>query len=412
MRPKKPLLPEILAPAGDMERLQAALLYGADAVYLADTAFGMRSAAQNFDRESLKTAVELVHAKGKKVYVACNILPRNADIDTLPDYLHYLNRLLPDGLIVADLGIIAMAKRYAPDLPLHISTQMGVLNFETARALYDMGAKRVVLARELSLREIIEIREKSPSALELEAFVHGAMCLSVSGRCVLSNYLTGRDANHGACTQPCRWKYEVIEPHRPDKPMTVTETEDGTYIFNAQDLNMLPHVAALAQAGISSFKIEGRAKAAYYTAAVTNAYRAAIDGYAASGCAPTYTPAPWILAEAEKVSHRPYSTGFYFGMPHQDTVSGGYIRSYAIVGVVEGYRDGRLLIEQRNRFFVGDTLDVLVPGEEPFYCKVEKLYDVEGQEISVAPHAAMKCQIPFAHPLPPGSLLRSPQIAS
>ncbi len=406
MRPRSKPLPEVLAPAGGPECLDAALLYGADAVYLADTSFGMRAAAQNFDRNGIKAAIEQVHRAGKKVYIACNILPRNADIDLLPDYLRYLDELAPDGLIVADLGVIALVQKWAPSIPLHVSTQMGVVNHHTARMLFEMGAKRVVLARELSLREIAEIRDKTPPELELETFVHGAMCMSVSGRCVLSNYLTGRDANHGACTQPCRWRYDVVEPHRPDKPMTVEETEDGTYIFNAHDLNMLPYIAAMVDAGISSFKIEGRAKAAYYTAVITNAYRAAVDGYRAANYAPDYVPEDWIIAEADKVSHRPYSTGFYFGMPHQNTASGGYIRSFAVAGVVEGYQNGRLLVEQRNRFFVGDTLDVLVPGQKPFYLPVEHLYDGEGREVSSAPHAAMKLQIPFSHPLPPGSFLR------
>ena len=398
--------PEVLAPAGDRECLDAALLYGADAVYLADTSFGMRAAAENFDRDQLKSAIEQVHAVGKKVYITCNILPRNSDVLSLPEYLQYLDQLLPDGLIVADLGTMVLAKKYAPRIPLHISTQLGVVNYETARALYDMGAKRVVLARELSLEEIREIRAKTPKELELEAFVHGAVCMSVSGRCVLSNYLTGRDANHGACTQPCRWKYDVVEPHRTDKPMTVEQTEDGTYIFNAYDLNMLPHIAALADAGISSFKIEGRAKAAYYTAVITGAYRAAVDGYVSSGYPSDYLPEDWVVAEAEKVSHRPYGTGFYFGMPHQNTESGGYIRKYAVAGVVEGYENGYLLVEQRNRFFVGDTLDILVPGEKPFFFPCERLYNGEGEEIQSAPHAAMKLKIPFEHPLPKGSILR------
>ncbi len=406
MRQKAAPLPEILAPAGDRECLEMALLYGADAVYLADTSFGMRAAAKNFDRDGLKAAIERVHEAGKKVYIACNILPRNPDMAVLPEYLQYLDTLSPDGLIVADLGVITLAKKWAPHIPLHISTQLGVANFETARTLYDMGAKRVVLARELSLDEIREIRAKTPKELELETFVHGAMCMSVSGRCVLSNYLTGRDANHGACTQPCRWRYDVVEPHRVDKPLTVKETEDGTYIFNAYDLNMLSHIAALADAGISSFKIEGRAKAAYYTAVITGAYRAAVDGYGAAGCVPDYLPEEWVLAEAEKVSHRPYGTGFYFGTPHQNTASGGYVRSYAVAGVVEGYEDGCLLVEQRNRFFVGDTLDALIPGEKPFCFPVEKLYDGEGQTIDRAPHAAMKLKIPFSRPLPSGSVLR------
>ncbi len=400
---------EVLAPAGDAERLDAALLYGADAVYLAGTQFGMRAASQNFDDNALKAAIEKVHRAGKRVYVTCNVLPRNDEFEVLPSYLAFLNAVKPDALIVADLGMISLAKTYAPDIPLHISTQLGVVNFETARVLHDMGAKRVVLARELSLEEIRAIREKTPSSLELEAFVHGAMCMSVSGRCVISNYMTGRDANHGECTQPCRWRYAIVEQNRPDKPMTVYEDQDGTYLFNAHDMNMIKHIAALSDAGISSFKIEGRAKAAYYTAITTAAYRAAVDGYIASGYAADYTPETWIVEELEKVSHRPYGTGFYFGMPHQDTTVGGYIRDYAVVGVVEGYENGRLLVEQRNRFFTGDTLDVLEPDRKPFLMQVNALYNGDGEPIDSAPHAAMKLQIPFERPLKVGSLLRKKQ---
>ncbi len=400
------MIPEILSPAGDMERLRAALLYGADAVYLSGKTFGMRTAPSNFDQDELKEAIELVHAAGKKVYIACNILPRNSDIKELPKYLAFLDELTPDALIVADLGIISLAKQYAPHLPLHISTQLGVVNYETACVLHEMGAKRVVLARELSLDEIREIRENTPKDLELEAFVHGAMCMSVSGRCTISNYLTGRDANRGECTQPCRWQYEVVETHRPDKPMSVEETKDGAFLFNAYDMNMISHIAALEKAGISSFKIEGRAKAAYYVAIATAAYRAAVNGYVASGFSDEYKPEPWIVDELNKVSHRPYGTGFYFDKPHQDTAKGGYIRDYAVVGVVEGYQNGKILVEQRNRFFAGDTLDVLEPDEKPFLMKVNELFDGEGEPISVAPHAAMKLQIPFERPLKNGSLLR------
>lgn len=400
------MIPEILSPAGDMERLRAALLYGADAVYLSGKTFGMRTAPSNFDQDQLKEAVELVHAAGKKVYIACNILPRNSDMKILPAYLAFLDEIRPDALIIADLGVISFAQKYAPHIPLHISTQLGVVNYETACVLHKMGAKRVVLARELSLDEIREIRENTPKELELEAFVHGAMCMSVSGRCVISNYLTGRDANRGECTQPCRWQYEVVETHRPDKPMSVAETDDGTFLFNAYDMNMISHIAALEKAGISSFKIEGRAKAAYYVAITTAAYRAAVDGYVASGFADDYKPEQWIIEELNKVSHRPYGTGFYFDKPHQDTKNGGYIREYAVVGVVEGYRDGKILVEQRNRFFAGDVLDVLEPGQKPFLMTATELLDGEGEPILVAPHAAMKLQIPFERPLQNGSLLR------
>lgn len=402
--------PELLSPAGDFERLQAAILYGADAVYLSGKTFGMRTAPDNFTDEQLANAIRFVHDHGKKVYITCNVLPRNEEITALPGYLQLLDSLHPDALIVADLGVISLAKQYAPHIPLHISTQLGVVNYETACVLYKMGAKRVVLARELSLSEIKAIRENAPKELELEAFVHGAMCMSVSGRCTISNYLTGRDANRGECTQPCRWQYQVTETHRPDKPMTITQTENATYLFNAYDMNMISHIPELWEAGISSFKIEGRAKAAYYTAITTGAYRAAIDGYVASGFDTEFSPEPWIVEELNKVSHRPYGTGFYFDMPHQDTQKGGYIREYAVVGVVEGYRDGKLQIEQRNRFFQGDILDILEPGKKPFLYRTDVLLDEEGNQISSAPHAAMKLQIPFDKPLAPGTLLRTKQI--
>ena len=402
--------PEVLSPAGDLERLQAALLYGADAVYLAGTSFGMRAASANFDNDGLKNAVELVHAAGKKLYITCNILPRNRDVDALPAYFQYLNELKPDALIIADLGTIALAKKYAPNIPLHISTQLGVVNYETARVLHEMGAARVVLARELHIDEIAEIRQKTPSSLELEAFVHGAICMSVSGRCVISDYLTGRDANHGECTQPCRWRYAVVETNRPDKPMTVEEDENGAYLFNAHDMNMLEHIATLSHAGVSSFKIEGRAKAAYYTAITTAAYRAAVDEFEASGFSSDFVPSAWISEELQKVSHRPYGTGFYFDKPHQDTTVGGYIRDYTVVGVVEGYEDGKLLVEQRNRFYVGNTLDILEPHTRPFLYTVTAMENGVGESITVAPHAAMKLKIPFERPLKKGTLLRVKQI--
>jgi putative protease len=289
---------------------------------------------------------------------------------------------------------------------LHISTQLGVVNFETARVLHEMGAKRVVLARELSLDEIRTIREKTPSTLELEAFVHGAMCMSVSGRCVISNYMTGRDANHGECTQPCRWKYDVVETHRPDKPMTVIEDEDGAYLFNAHDMNMIEHIADLAQSGVASLKIEGRAKSAYYTAVTANAYRRAVDGYVVSGYSSEYKPESWIVEELNKISHRPYGTGFYYGKPSQYLKAGGYIRSYEVAAVVEDWQDGWLKLSQRNRFFVGDTLDVLEPGGKPFDFTVPHMENDDRLPIESAPHPTMTVWIPCKKPLKKGTLFR------
>lgn len=400
------ILPEVLSPAGDEERLEAALRFGADAVYVSGQSYGMRAACSNFDHDAMRRAVELTHSLNKKLYVTCNILPRNRDIEQLPDYFAYLNEIGVDALIISDIGTMELAKRYAPRCALHVSTQFGVVNHATATALYHLGAKRVVLARELSLDEIREIRKNTPPELELEAFVHGAICMSFSGRCVISNYLTDRDANHGECSQPCRWKYTVVEETRPDLPMTLEQDENGTYLFNANDMNMIAHVAALAQAGISSFKIEGRAKSFYYTAVTANAYRQAVDEYAASGCSVDYFPSDWILEEMNKISHRPYGTGFYFGMPSQHLKQGGYIRAYEVAAVVDGWEDGYLVTTQRNRFFPGNALDVLEPGGKPFSFTPSVLLNAERQPLESANHPMMRVYIPFEHPLVPGTLLR------
>lgn len=403
---KQPIIPEVLSPAGDEERLDYALRFGADAVYLSGENFGMRAACANFDREALARAVQKTHAVGKKLYVTCNILPRNKDIDLLPEYFSYLNQIGVDALIISDLGTMELAKTYAPNCALHVSTQFGVVNHATATALYHMGAKRVVLARELSLEEIRVIRENTPPELELEAFVHGAICMSFSGRCVISNYLTNRDANHGECSQPCRWKYTVVEETRPDLPMTLEQDESGTYLFNANDMNMIAYTAQLAQAGISSFKIEGRAKTFYYAAVTANAYRHAVDGYVSSGFSPDYIPEDWIIEEMNKISHRPYGTGFYFGMPAQHLKQGGYIRAYEVAAVVEGWQDGYLVTTQRNRFYPGNSLDVLEPGQKPFTFTPETLYNEEMQAVESANHPMMQVFIPFDRPLKPGTLLR------
>lgn len=400
--------PEILAPAGDEERLRAALLYGADAVYLAMEEFGMRSASANFTPQALCEAVKLAHTAGARVYLTCNILPRNDEMERLPSYLEAAQAAGVDALIAADLGVIAEARRRAPALPLHVSTQLGVVNYQTARELYERGASRVVLARELSLEEIATIRAKTPAALELECFVHGAMCMSISGRCLLSAFLTGRDANHGDCAQPCRWLYEVVEPRQTGVRLTVEETRQGAFLFNANDLNMIEHLPALAAAGVSSFKIEGRAKAAYYAAVTTNAYRAAVDGWAAAGFSPDYRPEPWVVAELDKVSHRPYGTGFYFGMPEQNRAFGGYVRPYQVAAVVERWENGWLTVSQRNRFFCGEELEMLAPKQVPFALTVREIRDEAGEAIACAPHPTMRCRIPCERPVPAGSLLRRP----
>ncbi len=398
--------PEILSPAGDAERLDAALLYGADAVYLAGTRFGMRRAPANFTEAQLREAVQKCHDAGVKVYVTCNVLPRNEEMALLLQYLELLDDIGTDAVIAADPGVMALAKRYAPHCELHVSTQLGVVNYVTAQTLYDMGATRVVLARELSLEEIAQIRAKTPKALQLEAFVHGAMCMAYSGRCMLSTYLTGRDGNHGDCAQPCRWGYYLVEPTRPNQPITVDEVEGETHLLNAYDLCMIEHLPELCRAGIDSFKIEGRAKAAFYVAGITNAYRQALDGYFAAGCPEGYVQPAWLKAEPNKVSHRPYGTGFYFGQPQQNTETNSYIREYQATAVVTGYENGRLLLSQRNRFFKGDTLEVLMPNEEMFTLTVTELYNGEGEPIDSAPHPTMPVSIPYERPLPLGCYLR------
>ncbi len=402
----KQLIPEVLSPAGDMERLEAALTFGADAVYLSGEKFGMRAASANFTREQLAQAVARTHACGKKLYITCNVLPRNKDLIELPDYFTYLDKIGVDALIISDFGVMDLAKRYAPRCALHISTQFGVVNHATATFLYNLGASRVVLARELSMEEIREIRANTPPELELEAFVHGAICMSYSGRCVISNYLTGRDANHGECAQPCRWKYSVVEETRPDEPMTLLEDDSGSYLFNANDMNMIEHIADLARSGVVSLKIEGRAKSAYYTAITANAYRRAVDGYVASGCAADYVPERWIVDELNKISHRPYGTGFYYGSPSQYLHAGGYIRSYEVAAVVEDWQDGWLKLAQRNRFFVGDTLDVLEPYGKPFGFTVEYMENDERESITSAPHPTMTVWMPYDRPLKKGTLFR------
>ncbi len=402
----KPIIPEVLAPAGDIERLEAALTFGADAVYLSGSKFGMRAASANFTRDQLADAVKRTHRCGKKLYVTCNILPRNKDLEELPDYFAFLDAIGVDALIISDFGVMDLAKRYAPHCDLHISTQFGVVNYATATSLYHLGAKRVVLAREISMEEIREIRAKTPAALELEAFVHGAICMSYSGRCVISNYLTGRDANHGECAQPCRWKYNIVEETRPKQPMTLHEDETGSYLFNANDMNMIDHIADLAQSGVASFKIEGRAKSAYYTAVTANAYRRAVDGYIRSDFSADYVPKKWIAEELNKISHRPYGTGFYYGMPSQYLNAGGYIRSYEVAAVVEDWQDGWLKLSQRNRFFIGDTLDVLEPNGKPFNFTVEYMENEERAPISSAPHPTMTIWMPYNRPLQKGTLFR------
>lgn len=376
---------ELLAPAGDLERLQMALHYGADAVYLAGTQFGMRAAAGNFTFPELKLATELAHANGTAVHMTCNTLPREDELSQLPEFLEQAQDAGVDAFIIADLGVMAAAEKYAPNVSRHVSTQLGVINSATANVLFNMGADRVVLARETPMEDIRKIRANTPKELEIEAFVHGAMCVSFSGRCLLSNYLTGRDANRGACAQPCRWKYHLVEEKRPGEYFEISE-DNGTHIMNSRDMCMIEHIPELIDAGVTSFKIEGRMKSAYYAAAVTNAYRHAID-YALKGEA---LPQVWI-DELNKVSHRPYCTGFYYGDPGQHFAEASYFSDAYVCAVVESCaEDGLAELTQRNRFCIGDTVELLTNEGEPIPFTVTELWDENGEAIAATPHAMMK----------------------
>ena len=397
---------EILAPAGDKERLDAALLFGADAVYLAGKSYGMRGSPANFNLDELKNACDKAHDLGKKVYLTVNILPNNSEADRLEGYIKDAYSCGIDAAIVSDIGSFALIRKAVPDLLLHVSTQAGVVNYLTARTFYEMGAKRVVLARELSLDEIAEIRAKTPKELEIECFVHGAMCVSFSGRCLLSQYLTGRNANRGECAQPCRWSYSLVEETRPNEYYSIAEDEKGSYILNAKDLCMIEHLDKLAKAGVTSFKIEGRAKSAYYVSVVTNAYKKAKEVLLNNP--DNYKLPEWIKDEVFKVSHRKYCTGFYFGHPNdcQYYPTSGYERICDIVAVVESYDSGMLRCSQRNRFFEGDELELLIPDSEPIKFVANEIYDESGERVQNANKATMKLSIPFNIEVPAGSIIR------
>lgn len=400
--------PELLSPAGDRERLEAAVMYGADAVYLGSTSLGMRAAPQNFNTEQLKSAVELCHGKGIKVYQTCNVLAHNADLEKLPEIIEGAVEAKVDAMIISDMGVLSMVKKLAPQMEIHISTQTGIVNHAAANAMYDMGAKRVVLARELSLEEVAEIRAKTSSDLEIECFVHGAMCVSFSGRCLLSNYFLGRDSNRGECAQPCRWKYAIMEEKRPGFYLPIGEDHSGTYIMNARDMCMIEHIPEMVKAGISSFKIEGRAKSSYYTAVVTNAYRAAIDGYLKNP-SDDYRPEQWMIDETRKVSHREYCTGFFFGDPKDDAqiyYEGTYKRNWNVMAEINYCENGRAYVTQRNRFFEGDELEIMVSGSQPIKVKIEDLLNEKGEHIEVAPHPMMKCSFKCEQNIHPGALIR------
>lgn len=397
---------EVLSPVGDMERLRAALLYGADAVYLGGKTFGMRSSPSNFSMDELRIACELAHNSGKKVYLTCNTLPTNAEIDGFDGFIKEVCGCGIDAAIVTDIGVLSLIKKYTPDLEIHISTQAGIVNYASANAFYNMGAKRVVLARELSLEDIAVIRAKTPKDLDIECFVHGAICVSFSGRCLLSQYLVGRDANRGECAQPCRWKYALMEEKRPGEFFPISEDDTGSYILNAKDMCMIEHLDKLAQAGVTSFKIEGRAKSAYYVSVVTNAYRHAVDLLKSNP--DNYVLPEWVKQEVYKVSHRKYSKGFYFGRPDdgQYYETGGYVRNYDVVAVVDSCQDGYAHCTQRNRFFKGDELEILAPDREPIVYKADRIINEQGEEVEVANIATMKFSIPFNLVVPTGTIIR------
>ena len=395
--------PELLAPAGDMERLEMAVAYGADAVYLAGNTFGMRAFAGNFDREEMARAVALAHGKGVRVHVTCNTMARNFEIAKLPDFLEHLEEIGVDAVIGADVAVLALAKRHAPHVEVHVSTQAGVTNYEMARTWYDMGASRVILARELSLDEIREIRAKTPMELEIEAFVHGAMCVSYSGRCLLSNYMTGRDASRGACAQPCRYKYALMEEKRPGEYFPVFEENGETFILNSRDMCMIDHVSELMEAGLDSLKIEGRAKSAYYAAITTAAYRHAID--AAAERKPLD---PVWRAEVDKVSHRHYSTGFYYGYPGQYTDNARYIRDWQVLAVVTDCDAlGNATLSLRNKFAAGDTVEVVGPDTEAMSFEVPVMTDADGFELREPKNPQMVFKMKLPRAVPPLSFIRA-----
>ncbi len=393
---------ELLSPAGDMERLNMAVRYGADSVYLAGTAFGMRAFAGNFSPEELPKAVELAHSRGVKVHVTVNTMPRNEEAAMLPAYLEQLQDAGVDALILADLGAFTLAGKYAPKLARHISTQQSVANYECASAWYDLGASRVVLARELSLPEIAQIRAKTPRELEIETFGHGAMCVSYSGRCLLSNYMTGRDSNRGACAQPCRYQYALMEEKRPGEYFPVFEDEKGTYILNSRDMCMIDHLRELQEAGVDCIKIEGRAKSAYYAAIVTGAYRHCIDDAAAGRPID-----PVWRDEVEHVSHRIYSTGFYFGYPGQYTEHSRYIRQWQVCAIVESCdAEGNALCSLRNKFSAGMELEAVGPDLRPFAFTAGSMTDGEGNPITEPRTPQMQFTLRLPRAVPAYTILR------
>lgn len=404
---------ELLAPAGDLEKLKVAVLYGADAVYLGGNAFGLRAKAKNFDLEQMEQGVKFAHERNVKVYVVCNIFAHNCDFsnERFEKYIKDIEKIGVDGVLVADPGLFTVIRRVAPNLDTHISTQANITNYQTALFWKDLGATRVVLAREMSFKEINTMVEKLDGAIEIEAFVHGAMCMAYSGRCLISNYLTGRDSNKGACSQSCRWSYSVVEETRPGQYFPIEEDERGTYLFNAKDLCMISHIPELVESGIYSFKIEGRAKSPFYLATVVKTYRQAIDDYLKDP--DLYeSKKDYYYSEIMKASHRGYTTGFYFNKPKADAhiYSGNsYVRLYDFIGIVREYdeKTGYAIIEQRNKFVLGDEVEFLTISGDFLTQKIEEMYDFNsGEKISSAPHAQQIIKLKVDFPLKPYELMR------
>ncbi|MDK7755970.1 MAG: U32 family peptidase [Peptoniphilus harei] len=400
---------ELLAPAGDINKLKTAVEYGADAVYLGGESFGLRKASKNFSMEDIKWATDYLHERGKKIHVTLNIIPHNHDMEGVEDYIKELYEIGVDALIVADPGMFMKVKEVAPDFPIHISTQGSVTNVETVKFWQKLGAERVVMARELSLKEVADIIKEVGDSIEVETFAHGAMCMSYSGRCLLSNYMTGRDANMGDCAQPCRYKYHLVEEKRPGEYFPIEEHDEGTFIMNSKDLCMIEHIDEMIEAGIASLKIEGRVKSEYYLATVIRSYRMAIDAYYRDP--ENYKYDPSLLEEIKKVSHRDFTTGFFFGQANENSQvykDNSYIRGYDFVGIVLDYDEDTKIatIEQRNRVFVGEEIEIFGPGVKHFDYKIEKMLDDKDREIDVANKAKQIFKIKIDQPIKKGFILR------
>lgn len=405
--------PELLAPGGSLEKLKAVIDYGADAVYIGGDAFSLRVAAENFSIDDMKEGLKYAHDRGKKVYLTANIIPHNRDLDKFEEYIKQIRPLGFDAVLIADLGLFDIMRTVAPEIPIHISTQANNTNYRSAMMWHKMGAERVVLGREMSFKEIAEFKEHIPPSLELEAFIHGAMCISYSGRCLLSNYMTGRNSNLGACAHPCRWNYSVVEEKRPGEYFDVEENERGTFIFNSKDLCTIEHIPELINSGITSLKIEGRVKTAFYAATVVGAYRREIDRYFADP--ENYKFNPEEMTELRKVSHRPYTTGFYFGRPDSDAQvyeTSSYIRDYELTAIVLDYdkETGRITVSQRNRFFEGDEIEIMQPGKSYITITAEDMCDEKGQPITVAPHAQQIVSMKAPEEICVGAMLRKKRV--